>query len=182
MSLGGGGVIGAAVGHRHALGGGRGMVRDHRQPAVEFAEVQNRRTGPSPASTTRREPEPAQARSASIRTRTPVESMNVTAVRSRTRSLASPCSATAADSADGGEIQFAADHDRCQRVVALDGDLEGRVGLVARGHVEHLGSVGKPVGLRRHRHSASVAFHRIPDACPDARTRRDPNLSHPVPH
>jgi hypothetical protein len=35
---------------------------------------------------------------------------------------------------DGGEIQLAADHDRCHPIVALDGDLEGRVGLVPRGH------------------------------------------------
>jgi hypothetical protein len=35
---------------------------------------------------------------------------------------------------DGGEIQLAADHDRCQLIVALDGDLERPVALVAKGH------------------------------------------------
>jgi len=47
---------------------------------------------------------------------------------------------------------------------------------------EHLGFDGQPVGPAAHRRSASVVFHRIPDACPDARTRSDPNLSHPVAH
>ena len=35
---------------------------------------------------------------------------------------------------DRGQIQLAADHDRRQRVIALHGDLEGRIGLVAKGH------------------------------------------------
>ena len=34
-------VIGALSVTADALGGGRGMVRDHRQPAVEVAQVQH---------------------------------------------------------------------------------------------------------------------------------------------
>jgi uncharacterized protein YbcI len=72
MSVGRGGVIGPpawVTATRWAAGEGWSVTRASRPSSSQRSS--SRRTGPSPASTTRREPERAQARSASIRIRTP---------------------------------------------------------------------------------------------------------------
>ena len=167
MSLGGGGVIGAlsVTATRRAVGEGWSVTTASRPSSSQRSKT--RRTGPSPASTTRREPEPAQAR---VGLDQNPDSGGVDERDCGEIEDEEPRVALFGDGArqrrSRGQIQFAADNDRCHGVVALYGDLEGRIGLVARGHVEHLGSVGQPVGPATHRHSASVVFHRIPDACP----------------